>query len=239
MKSQTNARLMDTKQLLERLEYMTKVVSPAASERARKTQQAMVEKFNDTVLHNVFAVGAAVMALDPIKGDKFNPRYEGPFTVVRQDQAGSYVLRDPVGDILPRKYVASQLKLVLAEPQDPNAYVVQTILKHRPPKPSILRLEHEYLVRWKGYGPKDDTWEPYSNFFETKCIRDFWNARTNHRLTHRSRRNRSRQPRYYLQRMTNRKPNHPREIPGQGSRLDNSHTTSYRPNKNSRIQRGI
>ncbi|KAF9391402.1 hypothetical protein BGX21_011247, partial [Mortierella sp. AD011] len=156
---------------------MTKVVFPAADERARKTQQAMVDKFNDTVLHNVFAVGEAVMALDPIKCNKLDPRYEVPFTIVRQDQTGSYVLRDSVGDILPRKYVGSQLKLVLAEPQDPNAYVVQTILKHRPLKPSISTLEHEYLVRWKGYRPKDDKWELYRNFFQTKCIRDFWKSK--------------------------------------------------------------
>ncbi|KAF9970951.1 hypothetical protein BGZ75_002059, partial [Mortierella antarctica] len=48
------------------------------------TQQRMIERFNATILHNDFPDGAKVMTLDPIKGDKLTPRYEGPFTVVRR-----------------------------------------------------------------------------------------------------------------------------------------------------------
>ncbi|KAF9943604.1 hypothetical protein BGZ65_000680, partial [Modicella reniformis] len=148
--------------------YMTKVVFPAANERARDTQQRMIDKFNATVLHNIYPDGAVVMVLDPIRGNKLDPKYEGPYTVVKQGRNGTYTLRDTTGDILPRKYVASQLKLTLAEALDPNAYVIASIEEHRPPKPSIGRIEHEYLVHWKGYSTKDNTWEPYSHFIDTK-----------------------------------------------------------------------
>ncbi|KAF9105316.1 hypothetical protein BGX27_009690, partial [Mortierella sp. AM989] len=141
----TESNLMNTEQLLERMKYMTEVVFLAADERTQATQQRMISKFNASVKHNEFSVGTIVMSLDPIQGGKLTPKYEGPFTVA-----------------------------VLAEAIDPNAYVVGKILEHRPPKPDKGRIEYEYHVPWKGYGAKDDTWEPCSNLFVTECICDYW-----------------------------------------------------------------
>ncbi|KAF9342090.1 hypothetical protein BGX26_008392, partial [Mortierella sp. AD094] len=155
-----------------RLKYMTEVVFPGASDKARATQQKMMDRFNESASHNVFHDGTVVMALDPIKGNKLSPKYDGPFTVIRQDRNGAYVLKDATGAELHRKYAPSQLKVVLVEPEDPNAYVIKKVLDHK--APTKEQKEWYYLVRWKGYGPDHDSWEPYSNFFETKCIRDYW-----------------------------------------------------------------
>ncbi|KAG0249254.1 hypothetical protein BGZ95_007612, partial [Linnemannia exigua] len=108
--------------LLERLEYMTKIVFPAIQTKTRATQKRMIERFNKTVLHNEFPDGAKVMSLDPIKGDKLAPRYEGPFTVVRRTTGGSYELRDGTGALLGRKFAPSQLKLVLDDYEDTATY---------------------------------------------------------------------------------------------------------------------
>lgn len=54
----------------------------------------MIKKFNATVLQNVLPDGATVMALDPIRNNKLDRKYKGPFTVVKQDRNGSYTLRD-------------------------------------------------------------------------------------------------------------------------------------------------
>ncbi|KAF9943519.1 hypothetical protein BGZ65_000883, partial [Modicella reniformis] len=101
----------------------------------------MIDRFNATVLHNIFPDGAIVMAIDPIRGNKLDPKYEGPYTVVKQDRNGTYTLRDATGDILPRKCVAPQLKLALADALDLNAYVIGSI-DH--PNHQLVALEHEY-----------------------------------------------------------------------------------------------
>ncbi|KNZ81369.1 Chromobox like protein, partial [Termitomyces sp. J132] len=42
--------------------------------------------------------------------------------------------------------------------EDKYHYKVDEILDSR-----IVRGRLQYLVHWKGYGPKDDTWEPQKN----------------------------------------------------------------------------
>ena len=63
----------------------------------------MIARFNAAVLHNEYPDGAKVMTLDPLKGDKLTPRYEGPYTVVQRSSTGAYVLKDGTGEILERK----------------------------------------------------------------------------------------------------------------------------------------
>jgi hypothetical protein len=157
--------------LLERLEYMTKVVFPAIQTKTYETQRRMIERFNRTVLHNEFPDGARVMSLDPIKGDKLSPRYEGPYTVVRRTTGGSYVLKDGTGELLGRNFAPSQLKLVLDDFEDTETYEVEKILDHR----DVPGEGVEYYVSWKGY--KERTWEPQKNFVERKCITDYWKTR--------------------------------------------------------------
>lgn len=118
-------------ELEERLRYMTEVVFPAIDAKSRSTQQKMIERFNRTILHNEFPDGAKVMALDPIQGDKLTPRYEGPFTVVRRNTGGAYVLKDGTGEHLKRNYAPSQLKLVLDDLDDADVYEVEKIEAHR------------------------------------------------------------------------------------------------------------
>lgn len=91
----------------------------------------MIDRFNATVLHNKFPVGAKAMTLDPINGNKFMPRYEGAYTVVRRTPGGSNELRDGTGTSLERHYASSLLKLVLDDLGDLLTYEVERILKHR------------------------------------------------------------------------------------------------------------
>ena len=165
-------RVMNQEELLERLKYMTEIVFPAVRAKSKARQQKMIERFNATVLHNDFPDGAKVMSLDPIKGDKLTPRYEGPFTVVKRTSHGSYILKDGTGKTLNRHYAPSQLKLVLDDFEETETYEVEKILEHRESATSARA--YEYLVKWKGYSDDDNTWEPEDHFIERRCITDYW-----------------------------------------------------------------
>jgi RNase H-like domain found in reverse transcriptase/Integrase core domain/Chromo (CHRromatin Organisation MOdifier) domain/Integrase zinc binding domain len=169
--------LLSQKEMIERLEYMTKTVFPAIDEKSRATQQRMIERFNRTVLHSEFPDGSQVMVLDPIRGDKFAPRYEGPYTIVRKNTGGAYILKDGTGTLLTRRYAPSQLKLALDSLTEPS-YEVEKILDARfTPEKEGVPAHYEYLVKWKDYESEFNTWEPEKNFIERRCIREFWKDR--------------------------------------------------------------
>lgn len=165
-------KVMSQEELIERLQYMSEVVFPAIEARAKKTQKRMIERFNAAVLHNEFPDGAKVMTLDPIKGDKLTPRYEGPYTVVQRTAHGAYVLKDGTGAVLNRHFAPSQLKLVLEDYEDTTTYEVEKIMDHRAVDNQLH--VYEYLVKWKGFSSNDNTWEPENNFIERQCIADYW-----------------------------------------------------------------
>ena len=170
--SNDEGRTMTQEELLERLRYMTKVVFPAIKLKSKAMQEKMIERFNATVLHNEFPDGAKVMSLDPIRGGKLTPRYEGPFQVVTRTSHGSYVLKDGTGKVLTRHFAPSQLKLVLDDYEETETYEVEKILDHRASDTSAKA--NEYFVKWKGYSDDDNTWEPEDHFIERQCITNYW-----------------------------------------------------------------
>jgi len=151
---------------------MTEIVFPEVDKKSRETQAKMIARFNATILQNDFPEGAKVMTLDPIHSGKLNPRYEGPYTVIRRTTGGTYELKDGTGALLGRRYAPSQLKLVLEDINDLPVFEVEKILHHRPHP--TKKGEWEYKAKWKGYTDKDCTWEPEENFIEKKCIREYW-----------------------------------------------------------------
>jgi hypothetical protein len=114
--------------------------------------------------------GASVMLVDPVRANKFEPKYIGPYSVVRRAHNGAYVLRDATGDILDRHVPADQLKVIskAAKPTD-DVYVVRKIIKHRGQPGS-----YEYLIDWKGYS--EQTWEPEANLLEVDVVKAYWES---------------------------------------------------------------
>jgi hypothetical protein len=134
---------------------MTTIVFLAIEAKAKSNQRKMIERFNKTMLHSEVPDDSTVMAVDPIKGGSLSPRYEGPFTVVRKNKGGAYILKDGTGSLLGRKYAPSQLKLVYEDSDSFLAYEVEKILDVR----RISEGTWEYFTKWKNYSDDDNTRE--------------------------------------------------------------------------------
>ena len=80
--SAAESRLLSPKDLDKRLEYLTNLVFPAISEKAKATQKQMLEKFNHSHHITEFPVGSHVMIKDEDASSTLDAPYEGPFQVV-------------------------------------------------------------------------------------------------------------------------------------------------------------
>jgi hypothetical protein len=159
-------------------EKIASLIYPAISERTRLGKHAMIKSLNEhrrVLLTDAFPKGAVVMLIDPRRENKFDPKYIGPYTIVRRTRNGNYALRDATGELLDRHTPPDQLKLVSrkARPIDlqDNVYEIQSIDKHRGPAGA-----YEYYIKWKGYATR--TWEPAASFLDDKLIKDYWKAKS-------------------------------------------------------------
>ncbi|EIE77043.1 hypothetical protein RO3G_01747 [Rhizopus delemar RA 99-880] len=112
-----------------------------------------------------------VMVTVNYKTNKLDAPYEGPYKVKRITQVGSYVLEDEKGDLLPKNYPPSALKMISQDEviSSNKFYQVEAILAHKKAKGKYI-----YKCRWKGYDESEDTWEPASHFADLKFITEYW-----------------------------------------------------------------
>ena len=84
--------------------------------------------------------GDIVWIVDVTRGSKWEPVYEGPYSILRQHKSGTYSLLDVMGEILPRRVPISQIKILEAGidttaseggGNEEKHFVVKRIIEHR------------------------------------------------------------------------------------------------------------
>jgi transposase InsO family protein len=166
------------------LEYQRKileVIRPSIAKRVLESKVRATDKLNASqrqLPSGSFPDGSTVMIKDPAflaKHSRIGKRdayYIGPYTVVRCDRNGNYVLQDTDGKELNRHVPPDQIKPHSADSSNiSDIRTVELVMGHRG--------EHghfEYLVKWKELPPSESTWVPAHDFMDTQCIADYWST---------------------------------------------------------------
>ena len=162
------------------------------SQRWAKAVASQAKYYNQKHTPKRFKIGDRVMLLAknirqlrPSK--KLADRYLGPFEVekVVGDHGQAYKLNLPEAYRIHPVFHVSLLEpyhersdAVAIEPADididgEESWEVEAILAHRDRKRPARR---EYLVRWRGFAPSSDSWEPKDNFNTTEVIEEYEEA---------------------------------------------------------------
>ena len=97
--SNVEENLLELSRFQERLNYMNLLVYPTIVEKGKEINTKRNNYFTkrNHIITDQFISGAVVMVKDETRPDKITTRYEGPFTVIRRNQGGAYILKGADG----------------------------------------------------------------------------------------------------------------------------------------------
>ncbi|RKP16210.1 hypothetical protein ROZALSC1DRAFT_2281, partial [Rozella allomycis CSF55] len=157
-------------EIQKRLDYMTSMVYPTIQKLSENHILKEASKFNKSNKLTFFQQGAQVMVKDELRTSKSQPRYTGPFTILRRNQGGVYVLQGPDGSIYNRPPHA--LKLFRQPAINPGKSAeVGNILDYRL---NNITNEDEYLVKWKNQTHSCNSWVSIKDFDNHQPIHLYW-----------------------------------------------------------------
>ena len=126
--------------------------------------------------------GQTVWVLRPDRHEKLATWWTGPHVLIKQVGSDSWIVdvgnkhrtvhcaqmkawHEPiVGEATPLHH--HMMSEDLEDTASPDEWVVEKILNHRKRGDGTL----EFLTRWQGFKPEDDTWEPASNFLQRVSV---------------------------------------------------------------------
>lgn len=127
---------------------------------AEARRKELYDSRHHTNVH--FAPGDRVLVLQPGRSSKMDMPYVGPYRVLwGPDERDRYALRDIEGRRWNEFHVSKLKHWPLTDDLTNEYYVVEKILDVR--LDDSEDGEHTFLVKWKGYNSKYNTWEPLNN----------------------------------------------------------------------------
>lgn len=113
---------------------------------------------------------------------KIQSKYRGPYQVVKKEDA-TYTIQDlltgktfdtHISNLRPFNYDPDQIDPVAVANHNSHEFVIERILEHHGNRERKSSLS--FKVRWLGYGPDSDTWEPYANLRDTEQLHEYLRA---------------------------------------------------------------
>jgi chromobox protein 5 len=118
------------------------------------------------------------MILNHQKSSKWEPHYDGPYTIDKQHEGGSYSLYNALNEVINGRYTSDMLKLIEKNNQgstniqlssDKSSFEIHSIVDHKSTPHG-----YEYFVRWKGYPDSDNSWVKATEFDSLNTITKYW-----------------------------------------------------------------
>jgi len=230
---------MSHEDLMDRIDYMSSIVFPAISERTKayiNLQKGIADKKHILI---DFPEGSHVMLRVRDRYNNLSPAYQGPYTVVRKTEGGTYILNDEEGILMSRAYTPEELKLISQDQlvSVDELYTVESIITHRGSKG-----HREYLVRWKNYSKDHDSWIPPANFTDPEMVNQYWRrlgVKPTKEELRKEKEKYSPPKNYKRSRLLQNILDNPDVIPHQNNNRNNEHQSSQREDRNVRRSKRI
>jgi hypothetical protein len=156
-------------ELLARIEHMASIVYPSIKEKVVEQHKQYQQYFKKRHRYKEFPAGSLVMVRNDTRSKKTEERFNGPFTVKRRTQGGSYILVDHTGTEFSR--APSQLKLIARGLHSVSKDVVKEIVDDRKTSTGSF----DYLVKWSNQ--PDPTWVAAKDFDDYTPIREYFSRK--------------------------------------------------------------
>jgi hypothetical protein len=156
---------------------MLSIVYPSIAERVSVQKGKMVARLNKRTPSHLKKGDIVMLRRNEAESGspvgKFEAQYTGPYQIASVSRSGAITLITSTGAPFPRLVRPHQLKFVSHSSKDfqQETYEIDRILGHKGEGD-----DRTYLIRWKGYGPEGDTWEPVSNIHTDEVIQDYLTA---------------------------------------------------------------
>lgn len=162
---------------------LIKLVFPEIYERAMAIRNNYAQR-KDTHRHVIqedLLPGTIVMLQDPqyinnpSTKPNSEPKFIGPYTIVKRIGKGGYVLQHADGSMEPQPRSIEHLRILFTPSQIPKDKLVHPDQHYRVDRLIGKRITEdgtvEYLVKWKGYN--STTWEPKHNIDDVNLIKKY------------------------------------------------------------------